>query len=182
MLSCKFLLLFKIAVFWAVMPCSVCPGYRKSEAQKWSPEWRSQSILFPVYILLFYMVRLFFCSGDGGKRILQNSGNDLSLYQYHNPEGENLRNVHHEELKCHVRISIVNCPPCNNFRILKFVTALHVSAYLAVIRCVKIWGNCRAFRITAIRVFVFAVFLNEVNVGPPPMPHVLSFLVPLLSI
>jgi hypothetical protein len=47
---------------------------------------------------------------------------------------------------------------------LKFDTALHVSAYSAIIRCVETEGNCCAFRAPAIRVFVFTVFLNEVNV------------------
>jgi hypothetical protein len=51
---------------------------------------------------------------------------------------------------------------------------LHVSAYSATIRCVDIRRNCRAFRATAIGVFIFTMFLNEVNVVTPSMPHVLS--------
>jgi hypothetical protein len=38
----------------------------------------------------------------------------------------------------------------------------------------KFVGNCWTFRATAIRVFVFAVFLNEVNLVPSSMPHVFS--------
>jgi hypothetical protein len=49
---------------------------------------------------------------------------------------------------------------------LKFITALHVSAYSAIIGCAEIQGNCCAFRATTIGVFVFTVFLNEVNVLP----------------
>jgi hypothetical protein len=55
---------------------------------------------------------------------------------------------------------------------LKFVTALNVSAYSAIIKCFEIRGNFCAFRATAIRVFVFTVFLNEDNVVPPSVPHV----------
>jgi hypothetical protein len=36
--------------------------------------------------------------------------------------------------------------------------------YSAIIRCAEIRGNCCAFRATVIRVYVFTVFLNEVNV------------------
>jgi hypothetical protein len=46
---------------------------------------------------------------------------------------------------------------------LKFVTALHVSAYSAIIRCAEIRGNSCAFRATAICVFAFTLFLNEVS-------------------
>jgi hypothetical protein len=46
---------------------------------------------------------------------------------------------------------------------LKFVSAVHISAYSAIIRCVEIRGNWCAFRATAIRAFVFTVFLNEVS-------------------
>jgi hypothetical protein len=59
---------------------------------------------------------------------------------------------------------------------LKFVTALHVSAYLAIMKCIEIRGNCCAFRATAVRVFVFTVFLNIVNVVPTSVSHVLPFL------
>jgi hypothetical protein len=44
--------------------------------------------------------------------------------------------------------------------------------------CFGLLGHHQArcvFRATAIGVFVFTVFLNEVNVVPPSMPHVLSF-------
>jgi hypothetical protein len=37
--------------------------------------------------------------------------------------------------------SIVYCPPCINIKILKFVTALHVSAYLTIMRCIETRGN-----------------------------------------
>jgi hypothetical protein len=47
---------------------------------------------------------------------------------------------------------------------LKFVTALYVSPYSAIIRFVEIRGNSCAFRVTAIRVFVFTMVLNEDNV------------------
>jgi hypothetical protein len=59
---------------------------------------------------------------------------------------------------------------------LKLDTALHVSAYSAIIRCVETEGNCCAFRTPAIRVFVFTVFLNEVSVlvVPPSVPRVHS--------
>jgi hypothetical protein len=45
--------------------------------------------------------------------------------------------------------------------ILKFHTALHVSAYLAMKKCIEIRGNFCAFCATTIRVFVFTVFLNK---------------------
>jgi hypothetical protein len=48
---------------------------------------------------------------------------------------------------------------------LKLVTALYVSPYLVIFRCIEIRGNCCAFRTTAIRVFVFVMFLNEVDVN-----------------
>jgi hypothetical protein len=57
---------------------------------------------------------------------------------------------------------------------LKFVTALHVSTYSAIIRCVQIPRNFCAFCATAIGVFAFIIFLNEVDVLPPSMPHLLS--------
>jgi hypothetical protein len=49
-------------------------------------------------------------------------------------------------------------PPCNNVKIqnevlLKFVTALHVSAYLAIIVSTEIRGHCCVFCATAIGVF-----------------------------
>jgi hypothetical protein len=59
---------------------------------------------------------------------------------------------------------------------LKFVTALHVSVYSAIIRCVEIMGNCCGFHATVFGVFVFTVFLTEVNVVPPSVPHVLPLL------
>jgi hypothetical protein len=65
--------------------------------------------------------------------------------------------------------------------LLKFITAPHVSAYSAIIRCFEIWENCCAFYAAAIAGFIFTVFLNEVKVVPPPVSHVLSFLVCLLS-
>jgi hypothetical protein len=64
----------------------------------------------------------------------------------------------------------------------KIRTALHVSAYSAITRCVEIRGNCCAFHANAIEVFVFTMLSNEVSVVPPPMPHVSSFLVCLLCI
>jgi hypothetical protein len=42
---------------------------------------------------------------------------------------------------------------------LKLVTALYVSAYSAIIRCVAIRGNCWAFRATEIRVFLILLLL-----------------------
>jgi hypothetical protein len=39
----------------------------------------------------------------------------------------------------------------------------------------KVRGNCCAFHATAIRGFVFTLFLNEVDVVSPSMSHVLSF-------
>jgi hypothetical protein len=82
------------------------------------------------------------------------------------------------------------CLPCTmqqyqDFKIkffFKFVTALHVWAYLAIITCVEIRGNCCAFRDTAICVFVFTVFLSKVNVAPTSMPRVLPFLARLFSV
>jgi ABC-type multidrug transport system permease subunit len=61
----------------------------------------------------------------------------------------------------------------------KFFTVLHVSAYSAIIRYAEIWGNC-AFCVNAVGIYVFTMFLNEVNLVPPSVPHVLSFLVYLL--
>jgi hypothetical protein len=61
--------------------------------------------------------------------------------------------------------------------------ALHVSAYLAIIRCVVIRGNCFAFRASAIGVFLFTrMFLYGVNVVLPPMPHILSYACCLSSV
>jgi hypothetical protein len=48
--------------------------------------------------------------------------------------------------------------------LLKSITALYVSAYSAIIRCVEIQGNCSVFCATAIHDFTFIIFLNEVNV------------------
>jgi hypothetical protein len=39
----------------------------------------------------------------------------------------------------------------------------------------KFGRNCCAFRATAFCVFIFTMFLNEVGVVPPCVPHVLSF-------
>jgi hypothetical protein len=36
---------------------------------------------------------------------------------------------------------VVYHPPCSSVKILKFVTAPHVSVYLAIIRCVEIGGG-----------------------------------------
>jgi hypothetical protein len=47
---------------------------------------------------------------------------------------------------------------------LKFIIALHVSAYSAIIRCVEIRENCCVFCVIVIGVFAFIIFLNEVNV------------------
>jgi hypothetical protein len=58
---------------------------------------------------------------------------------------------------------------------LKFVAALHVSAYPAIIRRTEIRRNYCDCRATSIRVFLFAVSPNEVSVVPPPMPHALFF-------
>jgi hypothetical protein len=40
----------------------------------------------------------------------------------------------------------------------------------------KFGGNCCAFRATTVGVFVSTMFLNEVSVVSPSMPHVLPFL------
>jgi hypothetical protein len=56
----------------------------------------------------------------------------------------------------------------------KFVTALRVSAYSAIIRCPEIRGNFCAFSNTAIAVFIFIMFLNEVTAVPPSMLRALS--------
>jgi hypothetical protein len=61
------------------------------------------------------------------------------------------------------------------YRDLKYLTALHVTAYSSIIRYFEIRGNCCAFRATKIGVYVFTVFLNEVNVVPHSMPNVFSF-------
>jgi hypothetical protein len=63
--------------------------------------------------------------------------------------------------------------------IFKFVTALHFLAYLAIIRCIEIVGNCCAFRAAEIIVFIFILFLNKVNLVPPPVPHVLPSWLPV---
>jgi hypothetical protein len=67
--------------------------------------------------------------------------------------------------------------------LLKFITALPVSAYSAIIR--GVWrrnsGNCSAFRATAIDVFIFTVLLTEVHIVSLHMPHAL-LLVLLLAI
>jgi hypothetical protein len=58
---------------------------------------------------------------------------------------------------------------------LKFVTALRVSAYRSIIRCAEIRWNLCASRDAAIGIFVFTVFLNEVNVLVCfSMPYVLT--------
>jgi hypothetical protein len=62
------------------------------------------------------------------------------------------------------------------------MSALHVSAYLDIIRCVEIRGNNCNFRATVIGVFMLARFLNEVNAVPPSMPHGVSLLIRLLLI
>jgi hypothetical protein len=50
--------------------------------------------------------------------------------------------------------------------LLKFITALHVSPYLAIIRCSEIGGG------TAVpSALLRSVFLIEVSVVSPPMPH-----------
>jgi hypothetical protein len=59
-----------------------------------------------------------------------------------------------------------------NESFLKFITAVHVSAYSAIVRCVEIRGNYCAFRTTAMDVFSFIIFLNEASVVPFPMPLV----------
>jgi uncharacterized membrane protein YjgN (DUF898 family) len=38
----------------------------------------------------------------------------------------------------------------------------------------KFGGNCYAFLATAICVFIFIMFLNEISAGPPPILHILS--------
>lgn len=53
-------------------------------------------------------------------------------------------------------------------------TALHISAYLAIISCVEIRGNCCVFHATATVVFIFTALHNEVNIGPPSVPHILT--------
>jgi hypothetical protein len=79
---------------------------------------------------------------------------------------------------------ISSCLPSTmqQYQDLKFITALHVSAYSTIIRCSEIQGTCCALCATGISFFIFTMFLNEVNVVPPSMPHVLSFLVHLLPI
>jgi hypothetical protein len=59
--------------------------------------------------------------------------------------------------------------------LLKFVTALRFSTYAIIIRRVEIRVNCCTFHVAEIGVFIFTLFLHEVNAVPLLMSHVLSF-------
>jgi hypothetical protein len=81
--------------------------------------------------------------------------------------------VVHMSLRIYFQLFTIHHATVSRF---KTVTALHVWAYLAILRYAATQGNCRAFCTTAIGVFVFTGFLNEANVIPSFMPHVLTFL------
>lgn len=65
---------------------------------------------------------------------------------------------------------------------LRLVITLHVSAYSATVKCVEIRGNCCATRSTAIRVFIFVMFVSELGVVSPPVPLVLPVAYPVCSV